>query len=69
MPELKPNPYEHKRPRRPRYLPKRTEPPPERPGPPDMRWLIYVGIALVAVMAALFTPYLIGYLLEWLFGG
>jgi hypothetical protein len=34
-----------------------------------MRWLIYVGIALAAVMAALFTPYLIGYLLEALFGG
>ena len=69
MPELKPHPYEHKRPRRPRYLPKRTKPPPERQAPPDMRWLIYVGIALAAVMAALFTPYLIGYLLEWLFGG
>lgn len=68
MPDLKPHPYEHQRPRRPRYLPKRTTPPPERPAPPDMRWLIYVGIALAAVMAALFTPYLVGYLLEWLFG-
>ena len=69
MPELKPHPYEHQRPRRPRYLPRRTKPPPERQAPPDMRWLIYVGIALAAIMAALFTPYLIGYLLEWLFGG
>ena len=69
MPDLKPHPYEHQRPRRPRYLPRRTKPPPERQAPPDMRWLIYIGIALAAVMAALFTLYLIGYLLEWLFGG
>jgi hypothetical protein len=33
-----------------------------------MRWLIYVGIALVAVVAALATPYIIGYLVEALFG-
>ena len=68
MPDLKPHPYEHQRPRRPRYLPRRTKPPPERQAPPDMRWLIYVGIALAAVVAALATPYLIGYLVEALFG-
>jgi hypothetical protein len=67
MPDLKPHPYEHQRPRRPRDLPRRTKPPPERPGPPDMRWLIYVGIGLAAIMAALFAPYLVSYLLEWLF--
>jgi hypothetical protein len=68
VPDLKPHPYEHRRPRRPRYLPRRTKPPPERQAPPDMRWLIYVGIALAAVVAALATPYIIGYLVEALFG-
>jgi hypothetical protein len=67
MPELKPHPYEHRRPRRPRYLPRRTQPPPERQAPPDLRWLIYVGIGLAAVLAALAAPYVIGYLLEALF--
>ena len=68
MPELKPAPYEHRRPRRPRYLPRRTEPPPERADPPDMRLMIYVGIALAAVLAMLATPYVIAYLLEVFFG-
>jgi hypothetical protein len=67
MPELKPHPYEHRRPRRPRYLLRRTQPPPERQAPPDLRWLIYVGIGLAAVLAALAAPYVIGYLLEALF--
>ena len=64
MPELKPHPYEHARPRRPRSLPRRTQPPPERKAPPDLRFLLYVGIALAAVLAALATPYLIGYLIQ-----
>jgi hypothetical protein len=64
MPDLNPHPYEHQRPRRPRFLKRRLKPPPERPGPPDMRWMIYVGIALAGVMAALATPYIIGYLLQ-----
>jgi hypothetical protein len=64
MPELKPNPYQHRRPRRPAYLPRRTTPPPERREPPDMRYLLYVGIALAAVMAALAVPYLVTYLLQ-----
>lgn len=64
---MKPHPYEHRRPRRPRYLPRRTKPPPERQAPPDLRWMLFVGIALAAVVAALATPYLIGYLIEALF--
>jgi hypothetical protein len=67
MPELKPHPYEHQRPRRPRDLPRRMKPPPERQEPPDLRWLLYIGIGLAAVMAALATPYVIGYLLEAVF--
>ncbi|MGH2455838.1 MAG: hypothetical protein ACRDHD_06230 [Candidatus Limnocylindria bacterium] len=67
MPDLKPHPYQHRRPRRPRCLPRRTTPPPERQAPPDLRLLLYVGIALAAVLAALATPYLVGYLLEALF--
>lgn len=69
MPDLEPHPYEHQRPRRPRYLPRRLKPPPERPDPPDIRWMLYVGIALAAVLAALATPYLVGYLLQLAFGG
>ncbi len=64
MPELKPHSYEHRRPRRPRYLPRRTKPPPERQDPPDLRWFIYVGVGLAAVMAALAAPYVNGYLIE-----
>ena len=67
MPDLQPHPYEHRRPRRPRYLPRRTKPPPERQAPPDMRWLIYIGFGLAAAVAALATPYIIGYLVEALF--
>ena len=64
MPELRPHPYQHHRPRRPRDLPHRTEPPPERHEPPDLRLFAYIGIALAAVLAALATPYLVAYLLE-----
>ena len=69
MPELRPHPYEHQRPRRPTNLARRTKPPPERHSPPDLRFLIYVGIALAAVLAALATPYLIAYLLQAMNGG
>lgn len=69
MPELRPHPYEHQRPRRPANLPRRTQPPPERQSPPDLRFLIYAGIALAAVLAALATPYLIAYLLQAMNGG
>ena len=47
----------------------RKQPPPARHAPPDLRLLIYVGIALAAVLAALFTPYLIAYLLQAMNGG
>jgi hypothetical protein len=64
-----PRPYEHQPPRRPANLPRRTEPPPARQSPPDLRFLIYIGIALAAVLAALATPYLIAYVLQALNGG
>lgn len=69
MPDLRPHPYEHQRPRRPRGLPFRTEPPPRRQAPPDLRFLVYLGIALAAVLAALATPYLVAYVLEAMNGG
>ena len=69
MPELRPQPYQHQPPRRPANLPRRTQPPPVRRSPPDLRVLIYVGIALAAVLAALATPYLIAYLLQAVNGG
>jgi len=68
VPELRPHPYEHQRPHRPPRLPRRTTPPPERPAPPDLRLLLFVGIALAAVLAALATPYLLSYLLQAWFG-
>jgi hypothetical protein len=69
MPELKPHPYEHRRPRRPRYLPRRTQPPPERPDPPDLRWLLYIGFGLAALLAAVAFPYLVSYLVQAITGG
>jgi hypothetical protein len=68
MPELRPHPYEHQAPHRPAHLPRRTTPPPERARPPDLRLLLFVGIALAAVLAALATPYLISYLIQVIFG-
>jgi hypothetical protein len=69
VPDLRPHPYEHQRPRRPRALARRTQPPPDRRAPPDLRFLIYLGIALAAVLAALATPYLVAYLLEAMSAG
>ena len=56
------HPYEHHAPHRPSHLARRTTPPPERPAPPNLRYLVYVGVALVAVLVALAVPYLVSYL-------
>lgn len=69
MPELRPHPYEHQRPRRPRLLARRTQPPPERQPPPDLRYLMYAGVMLAAVFVALAAPYVIAYVLQALNGG
>ena len=66
MPDTHSHPYEHQPPRRPSHLPRRITPPPERPAPPSMRLLLYVGLALAALLVALFVPYLVGYLVQLL---
>ncbi|HLA65638.1 MAG: hypothetical protein M3O78_04365 [Chloroflexota bacterium] len=58
------HPYEHRKPRRPLRLPRRTTPPPDRPAPPNLRVLLIAGLVLAAVFAALAVPYVIGYLLQ-----
>ena len=64
MPETHPHPYEHQPPRRPRGLTRRMTPPPDRPVPPNLRLLLYAGLALAAVVVALAVPYVIGYLVQ-----
>ncbi|HEX2222121.1 MAG TPA: hypothetical protein VHK06_06310 [Candidatus Limnocylindria bacterium] len=64
----RPNRYEHRRPRRPSRLAKRLTPPPIRPGTPDMRWFLYVGIALAVLIVVLSIPYLIAYVVDVLAG-
>jgi hypothetical protein len=65
LPDLsRPKPYEHHKPRRPRHLPKRLTPPPDRPGPPDLSWFLYAGIVLALIVVIVAIPYLIGYLVE-----
>lgn len=68
MPDTHPHPYEHQPPRRPSHLARRTTPPPERPAPPNLRYLLYVGLALTAVVAALAVPYIVGYLIQLVSG-
>jgi hypothetical protein len=68
MPDTHPHPYEHQPPRRPSHLARRTTPPPERPAPPNLRYLGYVGLALTAVVVALAVPYIIGYLIQLVTG-
>jgi hypothetical protein len=68
MSETHPHSYEHQRPRRPSHLARRTTPPPDRPAPPNLRYLLYVGLALAAIVAALAVPYIIGYLLQLVTG-
>jgi hypothetical protein len=69
MPELKDHPYEHQLPRRPRRLPRRTEPPPERAGAPDLRLFLFAGLVLLGIVAFVAIPYAVQYLLLWLTGG
>jgi hypothetical protein len=69
MPDLKEHPYEHQAPHRPSHLPYRSEPPPERPGAPNIRLFLYVGLVLVAIVAFFAIPYVIQYLLLWITGG
>ena len=65
LPDLsQPQKYEHRKPRRPRHLPKRLTPPPERAEPPDLSLFLYAGMALAVVLLILAIPYLIGYLFE-----
>jgi hypothetical protein len=69
MPELKDRPYEHQLPRRPARLPRRTEPPPERSGTPDLRLFLFAGLVLLGIVAFVAIPYAVQYLLLWLTGG
>lgn len=67
LPDLsRPHPYEHRRPRRPSHLPKRLEPPPERPGPPDLSLFLYAGMVLAIIVVIIAIPYVIAYLVELL---
>jgi hypothetical protein len=68
MSEPHPHTYEHHPPRRPSHLARRTTPPPVRPAPPNLRYLLYVGLALTTVVVALAVPYIIGYLLQLVTG-
>ncbi|MBA3687407.1 MAG: hypothetical protein H0W81_01010 [Chloroflexi bacterium] len=68
MSEPHPHAYEHQPPRRPSHLARRTTPPPQRPAPPNLRYLLYIGLALTTVVVALAVPYIIGYLLQLVTG-
>jgi hypothetical protein len=69
MPELRDRVYEHQLPRRPSRLPKRTEPPPERAGTPDLRLFLFAGLVLVGIVAFVAIPYVIRYFVLWMTGG
>jgi hypothetical protein len=69
MPDLKERPYEHQLPRRPARLPKRTEPPPERAGTPDLSLFLFAGLVLVGIVAFVAIPYVVAYIVIWLKGG
>jgi hypothetical protein len=65
LPDLsQPHRYEHRKPRRPRRLPKRLTPPPPRSAPPDLSLFLYAGVVLLVILGVLAVPYLIGYLFE-----
>jgi hypothetical protein len=63
MPSAK---YEHQKPHRPRNLPRRLQPPPERKAAPDLTWFAYIGLALAVAVVVLVVPYLISYIVELL---
>jgi hypothetical protein len=69
MPELRERPYEHQAPQRPPHLPRRTNPPPERAGTPDLRILLFIGLVLVGIVAFVAIPYLVQYMVLWLTHG
>jgi len=66
MPELRPRPYEHRRPQRPERLARRSTPPPERPAPPDLSLFLYAGLALAVIVMLLAIPYLLQYVVSLL---
>lgn len=69
LPDLgRPKPYEHRRPRRPPHLPKRLTPPPLRRDPPDLSLFLYAGALLVLIVVIVAVPYVLVYVLDWLFG-
>ena len=59
-----PTKYEHAKPHRPSHLARRLNPPPVRPGPPDLTWFAYIGLALAVVVVILVVPYLISYVVS-----
>jgi hypothetical protein len=69
MPELHDKPYVHVVPRRPPCLPRRTDPPPERAGAPDLRVLLFIGLVMVGILAFVAIPYLVQYVVLWLTHG
>ena len=69
MPELRTHPAHHQRPRRPLHLSRRLTPPPLRPAPPDMRWMLYAGVVLAGAMVLLALPYLVTFVLRWVSAG
>ena len=66
LPTARPTKYEHTKPHRPSHLPRRLNPPPERPAAPDMTWFAYIGLALAFVVVILVVPYLLSYVVELL---
>jgi hypothetical protein len=64
LPSARPTKYEHAKPHRPSHLARRLNPPPLRPGPPDLTWFAYIGLALAVVVVILVVPYLISYVVS-----
>jgi hypothetical protein len=69
LPDLsRPKRYEHRRPSRPSHLPKRLTPPPPRREPPDLTVFLFAGAVLVIIVVIVAIPYVLVYVLDWLFG-